>query len=82
MHITVEISYYPLVADYGQPVLELLSLLENRAGVSVEAGVMSTLLSGEYEIVMGLLNRSMKQLMQKYPSVFSLKVANACELKN
>jgi uncharacterized protein YqgV (UPF0045/DUF77 family) len=82
MHITVEISYYPLVADYDKPVLELLALLENHPDVSVETGTMSTLLSGEYEVVMGLLNRSMKQLMQKYPSVFSLKVANACELKN
>jgi uncharacterized protein YqgV (UPF0045/DUF77 family) len=82
MHITVEISYYPLVAHYDQPILELLDLLENHPEVSVETGTMSTLLSGEYEIVMELLNRSMKQLMQKYPSVFNLKVANACELKD
>lgn len=55
-------------------------LLKAQSDAAVEIGTMSTLLSGEYGIVMELLNNSMKQLMQKYPSVFSLKIANACEL--
>ncbi len=81
MHITVEISYYPLVNDYDQPVHELLKLLKNQPEISTEVGTMSTLLSGEYEPVMNLLNRAIKQLMQKYPSVFTIKIANACEVK-
>ena len=81
MHITVEISYYPLVDQYDQPVFELLDLLKNQPEISIEVGTMSTLLSGEYDLVIDLLNSSMKQLMQKYPSVFNLKIANACEVK-
>lgn len=81
MHITVEISYYPLADQYDQPVFELLDLLKNHPEISIEVGTMSTLLGGEYEPVMDLLNNAMKQLMQKYPSVFSLKIANACEVK-
>ena len=81
MHITVELSYYPLTDAYDKPVLELLELIKNQADISVEVGTMSTLLSGEYDQVMALLNSSMKQLMQKYPSVFNLKIANACEVK-
>lgn len=81
MHITVEISYYPLVDQYDQPVFELLDLLKSQPEISIEVGTMSTLLSGEYEVIMDLLNNAMKQLMQKYPSVFNLKIANACEVK-
>lgn len=81
MHITVEISYYPLVAAYDQPVLELLDLLKNQPGISVEPGTMSTLIGGEYEAVMQLLTSAIKQMIEKYPSVFNLKIANACETK-
>jgi len=81
MHITVEISYYPLMERYEEPVLELLALLENQAGIEIETGTMSTLLRGGYEPVMNLLQTSMKTLMQKHPSVFNLKISNSCELK-
>jgi len=80
MYITVEISYYPLVADYCQPVEELLEILKQQTGISVDTGVMSTQIGGEYEPVMRLLGISMKQLMEKYPSVFTLKIANACKV--
>lgn len=81
MHITVEISYYPLTDQYDQPVLELLELLKDQADIAIETGTMSTLIAGEYSVVMDLLNNCMKQLMQRYPSVFNLKIANACEIK-
>jgi len=81
MHITVEISYYPLTDRYEEPVMELLALLENQPEIEVEAGTMSTLLRGDYEQLMSLLQSSMKTLMQEYPSVFNLKISNSCELK-
>ncbi|WP_372773695.1 hypothetical protein [Mangrovibacterium sp.] len=81
MHITVEISYYPLLERYEVPVKELLALLENHPEVEAEVGGMSTLLGGEYNDVMNLLTTSMRQLMQSYPSVFNLKISNSCELK-
>ncbi len=82
MHITVEISYYPLTDNYDQPVLEFLKLIENQKEISITPGTMSTLISGDYDPVMDLLNSSMKELMKKYPSVFTLKIANACEVKS
>ncbi len=81
MHITVEISYYPLVDGYDEAVSRLLELLNGQSEVGVEVGTMSTLLRGEYADVMKLLQDSMLALMQQYPSVFNLKIANACELK-
>ncbi|WP_423130569.1 hypothetical protein [Gaoshiqia sp. Z1-71] len=81
MHITVEISYYPLLNAYEQAVWELLDLLKDRPGISVTTGTMSSLIAGEYEPVIELLRQAMKQLMQKYPSVFTLKIANTCEVR-
>ena len=81
MHITVEISYYPLVTNYNQAVSELVELLKKHENLSIAVGTMSTHIGGNYDIVMPVLNKCMKQLMQKYPSVFNLKIANACEVK-
>jgi len=81
MHITIEISYYPLLERYEDPVAEFVALLEQYHDVEAEIGTMSTLVSGEYEPVMALLTDAMHQLMGKYPSVFNLKVSNSCELK-
>lgn len=81
MYITVEISYYPLQERYEKPVNELLALLEKQPEVETEIGTMSTLLRGEYEPVMNLLTETILQLMNKYPSVFNLKISNSCELK-
>lgn len=81
MYITVEISYYPLLERYEEPVNELLALLDKQADVETETGTMSTLLRGEYEPVMALLAGTMRQLMDKYPSVFNLKISNSCEIK-
>ncbi len=81
MYITVEISYYPLVEKYSGAVQQLLDLLSVSSQISVETGVMSTLISGEYETVMGILQNSLRPLMEKYPSVFVLKIANACKVQ-
>ncbi|MGQ8336032.1 hypothetical protein ACUNWD_05730 [Sunxiuqinia sp. A32] len=81
MYITVEISYYPLQSDYDKPIFELLDLLKDKPEVTIQTGIMSTLISGEYDTVMALISGSMKLLMENYPSVFNLKIANACQVK-
>lgn len=81
MHISVEISYYPLTENIEEPINRLLELFKTERNITFEIGAMSTLISGEYDIVMGLLNSSMKKLMKEFPSVFNLKIANACEVK-
>lgn len=40
---------------------------------------MSSLLTGNYEDVMELLNCQLKPFLEKYPSVFMLKISNACK---
>lgn len=69
------------MTNYNQPVLELVELLKKHEDLSIAVGTMSTQIGGNYDVVMPVLNNCMKQLMQKYPSVFNLKIANACEVK-
>ena len=79
MEITVEISYYALLEDYNFPVSEFLNIISKNQNITVETGVMSTVISGEFDEVMLLLVQTIKPFMEKYPSVFTLKIANACK---
>ncbi len=78
MIITAEISYYPLSGDIDNPVNSFIEELRSKKDISVETGRMSTIVSGDFEKVMSLLKDSMAKLMKEYPSVFTLKVSNAC----
>jgi uncharacterized protein YqgV (UPF0045/DUF77 family) len=78
IQISLEISYYSLTDDYKTPVKEFLEVLGKKPKISVETGTMSTSLAGEYDEVMEILTGSMRELMGKYPSVFCIKISNAC----
>lgn len=80
MIISVELSYYPLLNTFNPVISEFISKLKNRQGLTVETGPMSTLLVGEYDLVFDVLSREIKTFMEQYPSVFMLKVANACPI--
>ncbi|MFW5851803.1 MAG: YkoF family thiamine/hydroxymethylpyrimidine-binding protein [Bacteroidota bacterium] len=77
MIITLEISYYPLGKDYIAPITKFIESVENK-NLMVEVGSMSTLITGDYNVVMEVITNSMKDLMDVYPSVFNLKISNSC----
>jgi uncharacterized protein YqgV (UPF0045/DUF77 family) len=79
MEIKVEIGYYPLMNDYEKSVESFLEKLAENKKVAIESGTMSSLLTGNYEDVMELLNRQLKPFLEKYPSVFTLKISSACK---
>lgn len=78
MEITVEIGYYPLMDDYEKPVESFLEKLAENKKITLDSGTMSSLLTGSYEDVMELLNKQLKPFLEKYPSVFTLKISNSC----
>ncbi len=80
MIVSVEISYYPLTGDFITPVNAFIQQLAWE-GIAVETGQMSTIITGEWETVMKLLTKSMGDLMEKYPSVFTMKISNSCQIK-
>jgi uncharacterized protein YqgV (UPF0045/DUF77 family) len=79
MQITVEISYYPLSDQYKKPINDLLDRLLKHPDVGITTGIMSSVLAGEYDVVMNVLTREIKPLLEKYPSIFILKIGNACK---
>lgn len=79
IQISLEISYYSLTDDYKTPVKEFLEVLGKNPKISLETETMSTSLAGEYDEVMEILTDSMRELMEKYPSVFCIKISNACK---
>ena len=80
MIITIEISYYPLSGDITEPINSFVDKLKSD-DIKVETGIMSSVITGEYDKVMKILNDSMKELMDKYPSVFNIKISNSCLIK-
>lgn len=81
MQIVIEISYYALTGDYTVPVNDFLERVSRCQMIKVETSSMSTLISGEYQLVMQTLTDTLAPLMVLYPSVFVLKISNACNLK-
>ena len=79
MHITLELSYYPMTDEYAKPVNEFIDYLK---GIDAEltVGTMSTLIIGEYSEIMKVLTMAIEKLMTKFPSVFTFKISNACQL--
>ena len=79
MEITVEIGYYPLMKDYEKAVESFLGKLAENKNITLKSGTMISLLTGSYENVMELLNQQLKPFLEKYPSVFTLKISSACK---
>ncbi len=79
MEITVEIGYYPLMNEYEKPVEKFIEKLAECKKITLKCGIMSSLLTGQYEDVMELLNQLLKPYLEEYPSVFTLKISIACK---
>jgi uncharacterized protein YqgV (UPF0045/DUF77 family) len=81
MFVSLELSYYPLQDDFKTPVNDLIAKLSAYENITIEAGSMSSVISGEYDIIMEVMTKIMGEIMQKYPSVFTMKLSNACMSK-
>ena len=81
MKISVEISMYPLDADYNQKVMSFINNIYSFDNIEIESNHMSTLIWGEYEDVMDCLNTSMKQSFAELQSSIVIKISNGCKVK-
>ncbi len=78
MNITVEISMYPLDADYKPPIKAFVRRLREHTGLETRTNQMSTQVRGEFDAVMGAVNACMKQSMADNDKVvFVIKCLNA-----
>lgn len=77
MKIAVEISLYPLNQQYEAPILDFIRRLNQQAGLKVHTNNMSTQIEGEYDLVMEVLQKELKESMEKDGVTISvLKILN------
>jgi len=55
MRIAVDISLYPLDADYVPPIKDFIERLNRTPGLRVETNAMSTQVAGEHDVVFAAL---------------------------
>ncbi|MFL2569530.1 MAG: hypothetical protein ACJ0QH_02345 [Flavobacteriales bacterium] len=78
MKCSVEISMYPLDVNYIEPITFFIKRLKRHPFISLETNGMSTQVFGDYDNVMTVIQKEIKNsflLQQKV--VFNIKVVNA-----
>jgi uncharacterized protein YqgV (UPF0045/DUF77 family) len=75
MDIAVELSLYPLDADYIPPIQDFIDRLNTHGGLKVVTNSMSTQVFGEYTRVMAALNEELRRTFEtNEKAVFAMKV--------
>lgn len=77
MEVAVDISLYPLDADFIPPIKDIIERLNAHAGIAVETNPMSTQLRGDYDVVMAALKTEIGQTFEALPkAVFAIRILN------
>lgn len=77
MKTTIEISNYPLNADYIPPIQDFIDRINTHANITVKVNATSTHIVGEIDEVMPILQREIKTSFEKYGKmIFVMKVLN------
>ena len=77
MNIAVDISLYPLDNNFIPPIKDFIKRLQENESIEVVTNPMSTQVIGEYEIVMRIIQKEIKETFLESPkAVFAIKVLN------
>jgi uncharacterized protein YqgV (UPF0045/DUF77 family) len=77
MKVAVDISLYPLDADYLPPIKDVIDRLNQHDGIDVWTNAMSTQLFGEFDDVMQALHKEIGTTFEKIPkAVFTIRILN------
>ena len=77
MKVAVDISLYPLDADFIPPIKDVIARLNGHAGLEVWTNAMSTQLVGEFDDVMDALRQELGATFEQVPkAVFAIKILN------
>lgn len=75
MEISIDISLYPLQAEYEEAILAFIAALEKESTIAVIRNELSTQVHGEYHTIMKLLEQEILSVFEEIPhSVFVLKL--------
>ena len=77
MKVAVDISLYPLDADFIPPIKDVIDRLNEHDELEVWTNAMSTQLVGEFDIVMDALRKELGTSFEQSPkAVFVMKMFN------
>jgi uncharacterized protein YqgV (UPF0045/DUF77 family) len=77
MKIAVDISLYPLDADFIPPIKDVIERLNKHSGLEVVTNPMSTQVRGEFDVVMAAVQEEVKTTFEQLPkAVFAIKILN------
>ena len=77
MRASVEMSMYPLDADYGTTILKFIARLQQYDVLTVQSNNMSTQVFGKYDEMMAILAKEMKRSFEEDKTVVMvMKVVN------
>jgi uncharacterized protein YqgV (UPF0045/DUF77 family) len=77
MKIAVDISLYPLDADFIAPIDDVIERLNSHSGLEVVTNPMSTQVRGDYDVVMSAVQQEIKTSFERVPkAVFAIKILN------
>jgi uncharacterized protein YqgV (UPF0045/DUF77 family) len=77
VRVAVDISLYPLAEEFLTPIKDVIRRLNEHESVEVETNAMSTQIRGEYDDVMAVLEREIRQTFEQVPkAVFAVRILN------
>ena len=77
MEVAVDISLYPLDADFIPPIKDVIERLTGYPEIAVATNPMSTQLRGDYDIVMDALKAEIGKSFEALPkAVFAIRILN------
>jgi len=78
MKVQAEVSLYPLRQnDLTKPIRQFIQVLEDN-NLQVKTGPMSSLVTGDSEVLFLNLREAFEQLAEEYEVVMTAKISNAC----
>jgi uncharacterized protein YqgV (UPF0045/DUF77 family) len=78
MKVQAEVSLYPLRQnDLTEPIQQFAESVKS-SNVNVKTGTMSSVISGDSQIVFQGVQRAFEQAARKYQVVLTMKISNAC----
>ena len=77
MKVAVDVSLYPLDADFVPPIKDVIERLNAHDGLEVWTNAMSTQIVGDYDVVMDALKHEIGTTFDSLPkAVFVMKMFN------
>lgn len=77
MEVAVDISLYPLDADFIPPIKDVIARLNEHDDLSVTTNPMSTQIRGDFDVVMDALRQELRTTFEQVPkAVFAIKILN------